>query len=305
MDIDIVIPFVNGNDPQWINDYEKYKYGETTHLGDGNKNTRFDGYDILKYVFRTIDQYVPWVCKIHLLLHSESQIPYWLNRDKVHIVLHKDFIPEKHLPIFNSSAFEMYLWNIPDLSEYFLYMNDDIIFNSKVKPELYFNENKKPRIGIVKNKINNAELLNAAYLTTFMNSAKLASYGTDVNPFNYGYIYTTVHSINPYTKSILKHIYDMYTRQIENSITKFREEKNFNQYLYALYYCFRQINGEYIRKMKYMKVDNNIGNIEKFLKDKTIHEICVNDVPITQEMNKIELQNIFENYFPDKSKYEL
>ena len=54
-----------------------------------------------------------------------------------------------------------------------------------------------------------------------------------------------------------------------------------------------------------MKVDNNIGNIEKFLKDETIHEICVNDVPITQEVNKIELQNILENYFPDKSKYEL
>ena len=75
MDIDIVIPFVNGNDPQWINDYEKYKYGETTHLEDGNKSTRFDGYDILKYVFRTIDQYVPWVRKIELQNILENYFP--------------------------------------------------------------------------------------------------------------------------------------------------------------------------------------------------------------------------------------
>ena len=65
--IDIVIPYVNGIDPEWQKIHNIYR-----------KNvdyTRFDGHDILKYVLRSIDKYLPWINKVHLLVMQESQIP--------------------------------------------------------------------------------------------------------------------------------------------------------------------------------------------------------------------------------------
>ena len=117
--IDIVIPFVNGNDPVWQRQFNEHMQKFNPHYGDGSVQTRYDGNDILKYVFRSIDVYAPWVNKIHLLLSGSSQIPEWLdtNNEKIHIVYHKDFIPKEYLPCFNSSAFECWLWNIPGLSE--------------------------------------------------------------------------------------------------------------------------------------------------------------------------------------------
>ena len=56
---------------------------------------------------------------------QETQIPKWINRDNVKIIYHKDFIPESKLPCFSSCLIETYMTNIQDLSEYFLYGNDD------------------------------------------------------------------------------------------------------------------------------------------------------------------------------------
>ena len=132
--IDIVVPYVNGNDPEWLKIYEKYTNDDDIH----NKAVRFDGNDILKYVFRSIELYLPWINNIHLLVMMDSQVPEWVNREEIHIVYHNDFIPEHLLPVFNSTAIEMFLWDIPDLSEQFIYINDDMIFNQLLRPDDFF-----------------------------------------------------------------------------------------------------------------------------------------------------------------------
>ena len=65
------------------------------------------------------------VRRIHFV--TWGHLPSWLNKEhpKLNIVNHKDFIPEKYLPTFNSHA----LWNmhrIPGLAENFVYFNDDM-----------------------------------------------------------------------------------------------------------------------------------------------------------------------------------
>ena len=143
--IDLVIPFVNGNDPIWRFEFNKYMKEYNPHYGDGNVQTRYDGNDILKYVFRSIAKHAPWINKIHLLLSGPSQIPEWLDKEKVHIVYHKDFIPEEFLPTFNSTTIEMFLANIDELSEKFIYSNDDIIITSQTNVKDFF-RNGKPLI---------------------------------------------------------------------------------------------------------------------------------------------------------------
>ena len=49
---------------------------------------------------------------VHLVVSNIEQVPEWLDQSKVHVVLHKDIIPEDLLPTFNSTTIEMYLCGI-------------------------------------------------------------------------------------------------------------------------------------------------------------------------------------------------
>ena len=239
--IDIVIPFVNGNDPIWLKEFNKHKKEFKPHYGDGNVQTRYDGNDILKYVFRSIDTFAPWINKIHLLLSGPSQIPKWLDtrNEKIHIVYHKDFIPEEYLPCFNSSAFECWLWNIPGLSEKFIYGNDDFIFNDKCSPIDFFDEDGVPKNNIHKTKYVNPDIINAAYMTTFMNASKLAANNTSADWIGFSYNNIPSHDLKSCDKNRFKEIFDLHKEQLLSSLSMFREEKNVNMYFFLLYDLYR------------------------------------------------------------------
>lgn len=56
--------------------------------------------------------------------------------------MHKDIIPKEFLPTFNSVTIEFFLYNIPGLTEQFIYMNDDMYLLNSVPQTLIFNKNK-------------------------------------------------------------------------------------------------------------------------------------------------------------------
>jgi hypothetical protein len=57
---------------------------------------------------------------------------------------HTSIIENKYLPTFNSSAIESYLHNIPNLSEIFLYNNDDYMhFDYVGRNDIYEIKNDK------------------------------------------------------------------------------------------------------------------------------------------------------------------
>ena len=68
--IDLVIPWVNGEDPQW-----QQKAAPYLSVKDFN-GERFRDWGILKYLFRSIDQYLPWINQIYLI--TDDQVPVWL-----------------------------------------------------------------------------------------------------------------------------------------------------------------------------------------------------------------------------------
>lgn len=43
------------------------------------------------------------------------------------MIKHEDFIPSKYLPTFNINTIEMNFFRIPELSENFIYFNDDTL----------------------------------------------------------------------------------------------------------------------------------------------------------------------------------
>ena len=112
--IDFVIPWVDGEDPQWKAEkagYEKawspkgVALDETVSIGDANADCRYRELGCLRFWFRGVEQFAPWVNRVFFV--TCGQRPSWLNvnHPKLVLVNHRDFIPEKYLPTFCSNVF--------------------------------------------------------------------------------------------------------------------------------------------------------------------------------------------------------
>lgn len=139
MDIDIVVTWVDGSDPEWLKERSHYS-GTPVELSD----VRFRDWGLMRYWFRGIEKYAPWVRKIHFV--TWGHLPDWLDisNPKLHIVNHTDFIPAEYLPTFNSHTIELNLHRIEGLAEQFIYFNDDMFLIRPVEPTLFF-KNGLPR----------------------------------------------------------------------------------------------------------------------------------------------------------------
>ena len=88
--MDLVITYVNGNDPVWKKDYEKY-----TNVPVMEK--RFRDWGTLKYLLRGVENHMPFIRNVYLVVSHSSQVPDWADTANLKIVLHKDIIPENFL----------------------------------------------------------------------------------------------------------------------------------------------------------------------------------------------------------------
>ena len=303
--IDLVILYVNGKDPVWLNEFNKHNEEFNPHQSDGNIITRYDDVDLLKYVFRSTALYAPWINKIHLVVSGESQVPEWLNTDYVHVVYHEDFIPKEYLPTFNSNTIEMFLWNIPELGEHFIYANDDLFFNSYCQPFHFFSRDRIPKNTAVTAYLANSSAINSAWLSFFINSSKLASQGTDAKYISNGKLVIPMHDFKSCSKSNYKDIFMRHKNIILNTISKFRKEFNISIYYFIMYNIFRKRNGVSKREFKYFPITpNSIKHIEKSLNNSSLNTICLNTVPNSAQEDGEKVVNLLENKFPMKCIYE-
>lgn len=137
MDIDFVVTWVDMNDPEWQKEFEKYSQ-KSVNEKNGVSDARFRDNGFLKYWFRGIEKFAPWVRKIHFV--TSSRPPEWLdvNNPKLNIVWHEDIIPQEFLPTFNSVVIERFMHRIPGLAEHFVYFNDDFYIINNIKEERFF-----------------------------------------------------------------------------------------------------------------------------------------------------------------------
>ena len=142
MDIDVVVLWVDGNDSEWKT--EKMKY-QGNILDESNSSNRFRDWGIMPYWFRAIEQFCPWVRKIHFV--TCGHVPEWLdlNCPKLNHVKHSDFIPHEYLPTFNANAIEMNIHRISGLAEHFVFFNDDMFILRSLKGTAFF-QNELPCI---------------------------------------------------------------------------------------------------------------------------------------------------------------
>lgn len=138
--IDVVYTWVDGNDPVWnaAREDRLARLSGTALTRESSGRARFVSRDELRYSMRSVHLFAPWVRRIHLV--TAGQVPDWLDTShpSIRVVDHAEILPAGALPTFNSHAIETGLHHVPDLTEHFVYLNDDVFLGRPVRPEIFF-----------------------------------------------------------------------------------------------------------------------------------------------------------------------
>ena len=174
--IDFVITWVDGSDPVWDMQRQETlrKQGIFVDESLDNSTARYRDWDILKYWFRGVETFAPWVNQIHFITYGH--LPKWLKEEhpKLHIVRHEDFIPAEFLPTFSSHPIEWNFHRIEWLTENFVYFNDDMFLIKKVSPEDFFRDERPVDMLALQPDVANADdqIMPYVYLNNAMVLAK-------------------------------------------------------------------------------------------------------------------------------------
>lgn len=128
--IDVVYTWVDDSFPGYLDLLNQY--AETKH--DLNPNRTRDNMDLLKYSLRSLQEHLPWIRNVYLFT-CRPQVPQWMNQAAkgLKIVHHDEVIDEQYLPTFSSHTIISHIHKLPGLSDQFLYVEDDMLFDNTVK----------------------------------------------------------------------------------------------------------------------------------------------------------------------------
>ena len=291
--MDIVITYVNGLDPVWKKDYERH-----THQPVLEK--RFRDWGTLRYLFRGIEKHMAFIRKVHLVVSHESQVPEWINRNEVHIVLHSDIIPQEYLPTFNCNPIEMHLHKIAGLDEEYLYFNDDIYPLQECCSEEFFRE-QRGLLGM-----STHWFACGMFKQICKNSDTLARKVLGMRP-SLRFL-RPQHVCTPMLKSECAALYALAEEEIKASLTPIRAASNLNQYLYLDYmYLKGKLINHRLSKKHISLGAVSVRRLRKSILQPTHKLICINDVQLSEERYhtlRSALLEAFETRFPEPSKYE-
>lgn len=325
--IDFVIPWVDGNDTDWLKEKEKYQADSKSD----NSNFRYRDWENLQYWFRGVEEYAPWVNKIFFV--TWGHIPKWLNinNPKLEIIKHEDYIPKEYLPTFSSHTIELNLHRIKNLSENFVYFNDDTFLINKTKETDFF-EKGFPKdsaclypnipkgnlidniitndIAIINNHFESKAVLKSGWKKWFtLKNGKYLYNNIFLYPFyNFSGINFT-HLPNSFNKSSFEKVWSEEFEKLDETCShKFRNAMDVNQWVVRCWQiCENNISPRSIKWGYYYKYGNTKDNLEKLLLSSKYKAICLNDVSneYNFEEEKEKTIKIFEKKFPKKSSFEI
>ncbi len=326
--IDFVIIWVDGNDLKWKRERGLYQNNKT----DDNREVRYRDWDNLQYIFRGIEKFAPWVNKIHFVTYGH--LPKWLNTEhhKLNIVRHEDYIPTEYLPTFNSHTIELNLHRIKDLTEKFVYFNDDIFICKDLQKTDFFIKDKPCDSGILspaiqENKmgignviLNNMGIINEHFNKNTQIKQKKSNwlnikYGKQniknilLFPWEKFTGFYEMHIASSFLKSTFQTIWGLEFNELNNtSKHKFRNLKqDVNQWI---------IRDWQLASNNFIPRETNFGrnfNLELEFEEaisaiinQKYKMICLNDSDDIKnyEDKKIEIIKSLEKILPDKSKFE-
>ena len=150
-EIDAVIAWVDGSDPELIKRQKKYLKFERDKNLAGAQKTRFNSLNEIKYCIISILKFAPYLRKIFIVTDRQDPNIYPIVKkyfpkriNDIYLVDHVEIFEgfESFLPTFNSICISNMLWKIKGLSDQFIYFNDDVFLVRPTNPSTFFQNNK-------------------------------------------------------------------------------------------------------------------------------------------------------------------
>ena len=367
--IDFVITWVDGSDEGWLakkrafaegqdfiekpSSTKKQTFAENQPLFEKQpfiEKPRFDSsdlrfrndFDFLKYWFRGVEKFAPWVNRIFFI--TAGHLPDWLNlqHPKLKIIRHSDFIPQEFLPTFNSHTIENNLYRITELSENFVYFNDDFYLLRRTRPEDFFKEGQYqgktqllPRAFFSENilinnpcrdifpyiQMNNMALVNQDYdKRSFYKLHKTKAYNIKYGIFNlrnfllqpwreFSLIYDP-HCAIAYKKSTFQAVWQKHNKEFtETSLRRFRSDRDVS---HLVFYYTQLLEGKFIPRNANFSHHTMLNKDEKqnlkiirMIESQKYHILCINDGEVKNPAKtKAALTAAFNKILPEKSLFE-
>ncbi|GEA51317.1 exopolysaccharide phosphotransferase cps2G [Vibrio inusitatus NBRC 102082] len=292
MKVDIVYTWVNDCDALWLDKRKKYLYKTT----EEEITNRYDDQDELKYSLRSVAKFAPWINHIYIV--TDNQKPNWLKyNSKISIINHEEIIPNKYLPTFNSSVIELFIHRIPNLSENFLYLNDDVLFGRNLNFSDFYKNKTTPYAftsSILQKHRNGRK--NIDYHQESILSARQQVYLTHHKHINFAFR----HSAKAYIKSRVEYVFEKYSLYLLSAANdKFRKTPVNIDYLY-LYHeiAENRVKTRYIRTLKnkslllfnsrtYLYINKKNEELISELDSLKPFMVCMNDVTNSDNINKL------------------
>lgn len=326
--IDFVVPWVDGSDPVWQAEHDKY----TADRNSDNSSARFRDWDTFNYWWRSVEKYAPWVNKIHLI--TFGHLPEWLDTDnpKLHIVRHEDYIPAEYLPTFSSHTIELNVHRIVGLAEHFVLFNDDVYLNAPTKPTDFFVDGKPVDtavFGIIKNAdtanfmpyiyLNMMAIINMRFPKREMLKRDFFKWITLKNgkgvlnniyllPWSTHTGFRTFHSCNAFCKSTFEEVWSENGEVLDRTCqNKFRSREDVNQYLMRYWQLCKGNFVPHKPNCAYYTVGlDSTESICRALNESKYKVLCVNDDPMQFdfETEQQKIHEYFQSKYPEPSSFE-
>ena len=307
--IDAVITWVDGSKPDYQRKLKEY-------LTDNNtlKRQYFQANEINLCV-ASIVKYAPFIRKIFIVTDKQrpnlDSIKHLVTLDKVEIIDHEEIFRDNKdcLPTFNIRSIDALLFKIKNLSDKFIYFNDDMFLVKETSQEDWFINNKAVLTGVWAKTYNKQVIKTISHrIKKFLNvrpSFNAAqSKAANIVGFHDRY-FKSYHCGRPQIKSVIKNFYDKNPERLKNQIRhKFRDGRQYMPYSLCWHLLIKknlyvesstnklvEINRSKILSAK--KLENILISIDSKANVKFLN---IQDLNIATQ----ETQQVFQNWFIKK-----
>ena|SRR3990167_8593382 len=311
--IDIVYLWVDGKDPQWRAIKQAYLPGDHSVLNapiDATSDNRYIEHNELKFSLRSIVRFAPFFRHIYIV--TMNQRPKWLlDHPQIIVIDHLDIFKNRNdLPTFNSQAIESHLHRIFELSEHFIYFNDDVFLGKPVTLTDFFSPDGKIEVLFEKGRTfsPNPEVQASSYRQAWVNSNHI------LDTF---YVKEKRHRLchAPFAlrKSFINLAETLFPFVFEiTSSHRFRTNDDYNIVNGFLQYVWIYHNlaerGKMTNRMLSFHGDDHLEALQKDLKqllENPPHTFCLED-SVTGKSEKTDqlLQDFFRSLYPTPAPWE-
>lgn len=323
-EIDFVVLWVDMDDPRWRADFEKYS--GRVRESNSTSAARFRDHGFLKYWFRGVEKFAPWVRRVHFV--TCGQKPEWLDETnpRLNLVNHSDYIPEQFLPCFNSGVLESFLHRIPGLSEQFVFFNDDFFLTAPTPPERFFRDGKPCDIAAFQINMGGSQWAhmlknNIALINKNFDKREVFAERRDqwVNhkwksclnrlPLRNFLVLRTPHNAQPYTRTTFEHVWAACEAELlANASHRFRTTADLTQELFR---TWQIAEGSFVPYNTYKDTRmfplliRSRQAIEA-VREQKYRLVCLNDNVHIRNYEQVmeQLGESFAHILPEKSSFE-